>query len=69
VAKLLVDIAGSGQFELVPFPSDREAIDIGDFYADFQRARSELGWEPRVSLRDGLTRTLDYYRREGPNYW
>jgi UDP-glucose 4-epimerase len=69
VAKLLVDIAGSGQFELVPFPSDREAIDIGDFYADFQRARSELGWEPRVSLRDGLTRTLDYYRREGPNSW
>lgn len=69
LARLLVDVAGSGRFELVPFPHDREAIDIGDFYADFQRARSELGWEPRVSLREGLNRTVDYYRREGTHYW
>ena len=29
---------------------------------DISRARSELGWEPRVDLRDGLTRTIDYFR-------
>jgi len=30
---------------------------------DIERARSELGWEPRVSLREGLTRTVDYFRK------
>jgi nucleoside-diphosphate-sugar epimerase len=29
---------------------------------DITRARSELNWEPRVPLREGLTRTIDYFR-------
>jgi nucleoside-diphosphate-sugar epimerase len=29
---------------------------------DITRAREMLGWEPSVSLRDGVTRTIDYFR-------
>lgn len=29
---------------------------------DLNRAREVLGWAPRVSLEDGLTRTIDYFR-------
>ena len=29
---------------------------------DITRARAVLGWEPRVSLDDGLARTIDYFR-------
>src|SRR5438874_4070889 len=29
---------------------------------DITRARSLLGWEPRVDRRDGMQRTLDYFR-------
>ena len=29
---------------------------------DITRARTLLGWEPRVSLEEGLTRTLEYFR-------
>ena len=29
---------------------------------DITRARQELGYEPRVSLREGIRRTLDWYR-------
>ncbi len=29
---------------------------------DITRARELLGWEPEVELRDGLPRTVDYFR-------
>ena len=32
---------------------------------DITRARQELGYAPAVGLTDGITRTLDWYRREG----
>ncbi len=32
---------------------------------DIARARTELGFAPRVGLREGIGRTLDWYRREG----
>jgi len=32
---------------------------------DISRARQELGYAPRVGLRDGITRTLDWYRHHG----
>ena len=36
--------------------------------ADFGRIRAALGWEPRVALRDGLARTLAYYREQLAHY-
>jgi dihydroflavonol-4-reductase len=32
---------------------------------DITRARTEMGFAPRVGLRDGIRRTLDWYRTEG----
>ncbi len=69
LAVLMVDLAGEGAWEVIPFPPERKAIDIGDYYSDFTRARELLGWEPRTDLREGLARTLDYYRRHGGQYW
>jgi len=63
VADLLIDINGGGQYELRSFPADRKRIDIGDYYSDFRRVESLLGWTPKVPLRDALTRTLDFYRQ------
>jgi len=68
LATLLVEIAGFGSFETIPFPPDRKSIDIGDYYSDFSLARELLGWAPSVGLRDGLARTLAYYRQYGSRY-
>lgn len=62
VAQLIVELNGGGDYEIVPFPDCRRSIDIGDFHGDYRRIRNELGWEPKVSLREGLVRTLDYYK-------
>jgi UDP-glucose 4-epimerase len=69
LAQLLVELNGSGAFQLVPFPSERKAIDVGDYYADFGKIERELGWRPEVPLREGLARTLGYYREAGAHYW
>jgi UDP-glucose 4-epimerase len=69
LAELLVEVNGSGSLELVPFPDDRKAIDIGDYYADFSKIEVELGWRPAVDLRAGLARSLEYYRTHGAHYW
>jgi dTDP-glucose 4,6-dehydratase len=34
---------------------------------DITRARKELGWEPVVSLREGVERTIEYFRRLSAN--
>jgi UDP-glucose 4-epimerase len=39
----------------------------GDVYRialDNDRARQQLGWEPRVSLEEGLSLTVDYFREQ-----
>ncbi|SHE99662.1 UDP-glucuronate decarboxylase [Kaistia soli DSM 19436] len=58
LAELVIALTGS-RSEIVyrPLPTDdptRRKPDIG-------RAREELGWEPTISLRDGLEKTIIYF--------
>jgi UDP-glucose 4-epimerase len=69
LADLLVQVNGGGEYVLHSYPADRKRIDIGDYYADFSRIRSALGWEPKVPLREGLARTIAYYQRNHDKYW
>jgi UDP-glucose 4-epimerase len=68
LAALLIEAAGSGNLQIRPFPENRRRIDIGDYYADAGLIRRTLGWEPRVALREGLLRTLAFYRQHLPHY-
>jgi UDP-glucose 4-epimerase len=70
LAQLLIDANGGGDYRVVPFPEERRAIDIGDYYADFSKIRDTLGWNPEVTLEDGLRRALAFYREHGAaRYW
>lgn len=68
LAELLVKVSGGGQFALHSFPAERKRIDIGDYYSDFQRIRSTLGWEASVGLEEGLAKTLAFYREHLKHY-
>lgn len=69
LAQLMIDIYGSGSYELISFPSDRKAIDIGDYYSDYSKIRSELKWVPKVNLADGIQKTLEFYSENKSYYW
>ena len=69
LARLMVEVNGGGSYRLVEFPEERKRIDIGDYYGDYTKIRTELGWQPRIKLRDGIARTLEYYRQYKEHYW
>jgi dTDP-glucose 4,6-dehydratase/UDP-glucose 4-epimerase len=69
LAESMVAMDVNGAFELVPFPSERKAIDIGDYYSDFSLITQDLGWMPNVDLQTGLEKTLDYYKKHRIHYW
>ena len=69
LSKMMVNLGHGGSFELAPFPSDKKAIDIGDYYSDFSLITKELGWVPKIDLKDGLKRTLNYYSTHFSHYW
>jgi UDP-glucose 4-epimerase len=68
LAKLMVEINGSGEYAIREFPAERRAIDIGNYYSDFSKIRNELGWTPQRTLRETLESTLRYFRNAMPHY-
>jgi UDP-glucose 4-epimerase len=68
LAKLMVEINGSGEYAIREFPAERRAIDIGNYYSDFSKIRNELGWTPQRTLRETLESTLRYFRDAMPHY-
>ena len=69
LAELLTNLGYGGSYELIPFPSERKAIDIGDYYSDFNLIAEELGWMPKIALEEGLRRTIEFYSENSSEYW
>jgi nucleoside-diphosphate-sugar epimerase len=59
LAGLILELTGSRSeiVHLPPFPDDPRRR-----RPDISRARRELGWEPRTPLREGLSRTIEWFR-------
>ena len=69
LAEMVSACGRDARVERIPFPAERKAIDIGDYYGDYGLIESTLGWKPSVGLREGLKRTVDYYAAEWQHYW
>jgi UDP-glucose 4-epimerase len=65
---LLIDTAGRGSARCVPWPADKQRIDIGSFYSDSTKLTATTGWRPAIGLAEGFRRTLDYYRAHYDRY-
>jgi dTDP-glucose 4,6-dehydratase len=60
LAELVVDLTGSrSPIVHEPLPTDDPKLR----QPDITRARRMLGWEPTVTVRDGLARTIEYFAR------
>ena len=60
LAEMVVELTGSPAPDRCtePLPQDDPRLR----QPDITRARTMLGWEPKVTLREGLSRTIEYFR-------
>ncbi len=69
LGETIVRLTGSGRCEFTPFSKERQQVEPGHYYADITKIQRILGWKPKTSLEEGLTRTIEYYRRYHDQYW
>jgi nucleoside-diphosphate-sugar epimerase len=61
IARTIIAMSGSNSTIVYrPLPEDDPKVR----QPDITRARTLLGWEPKVKLEEGLTRTLEYFRKK-----
>ena len=68
LADQLIQVNGGGDYSIRAFPKDRKKIDIGDYYSNFDLIKKTIGWEPKVSLQNGLEKTISFYKKYGDYY-
>ena len=65
IARTIIRLTGStSQIVYRPLPEDDPKVR----QPDITRARTLLGWEPKVGLEEGLTKTLEYFGRRSEHW-
>ncbi len=69
LVETMIDVYGKGNYELIPFKDDLKKIEIGDYVANFEKIKNTAGWQPKISLEEGLRSSFDYYEKYRNHYW
>lgn len=69
LAKKIIDIAGTGRVDHTEFTTERKALEPGDYYADITKIKKTIDWSPKITLEDGIKRTIEFYRKYKEHYW
>lgn len=67
--RLILEIAKAGTWEFAEFSPERKVQEPGDFYSNINKIKNLVSWEPKISLEEGLKKTIDYYRLYKKYYW
>ena len=59
----------SGSKEHTPYPPQYINGGFGDYVANYAKIKNDVGWEPKVSLSEGVKKTVEYYKKNRQFYW
>jgi nucleoside-diphosphate-sugar epimerase len=62
LAQTLAEIMGTA---VAPVHAPARAADVRDSQADISKARTVFGYDPKVGLREGLEKTVEWFLRQG----
>ncbi len=69
MVKLVAELLPGTVIKQVEWPADRYFVETGDYISNISRLTQATGWVPKTSLRDGIAKTIDYYRQYRDKYW
>lgn len=65
----IIDTVGSGQLVQKEWPKEWENVETGGFYANIDKLKKAIDWEPKISIKEGIKQTVDYYKKHRKHYW
>jgi UDP-glucose 4-epimerase len=69
MAALVAEAVPGTEVRQVEWPQDRYFVETGDYLSDITRITAASGWQPQTTLKDGIGRTVAYYREHQKEYW
>ncbi|MEK7097730.1 MAG: GDP-mannose 4,6-dehydratase, partial [Patescibacteria group bacterium] len=60
ITKMILELMGKGE-DMIEYVDDRKGHDFR-YAIDFSKAQKELGWEPEVDFKEGLAKTVEWYK-------
>ncbi len=62
IAKVTVDVIGSGKVDFIEWPENRKVIEIGDAVISNAQFKEYTNWKPMWELEEGLAKTKSYFK-------
>ncbi len=69
LANKIIEISGSGRVDYTEFTTERKALEPGDYYADITKIKKTINWSPKISIDEGIKKTIEYYKKYKEHYW
>jgi len=69
MARLVAAAVPGTELRQVAWPQDRYFVETGDYLSDITRITAATGWRPKTTHKDGIERTVAYYREHQKEYW
>ncbi len=69
MAQLVAEAVPGTEVRQVEWPADRYFVETGDYIGDISKITKVSHWQPQTSLREGIARTVNYYRQHREQYW
>jgi dTDP-glucose 4,6-dehydratase len=66
ITQMILDAMGQGP-EMIKYVADRKGHDLR-YAIDFTKAKTELGWEPKINFAEGLKNTIEWYKNNA-SWW
>jgi UDP-glucose 4-epimerase len=69
MVELVVKIVGKGKIKYQPWPQDYLNVETGDYITDIEKIKTKLNWLPKIDLKKGIEKTIEYYNKFKEHYW
>ena len=69
MARLVAEAVPGTELRQVAWPEDRYFVETGDYLSDITRITAATDWRPQTTHKDGIERTVAYYREHQKEYW